>query len=147
MSPGCRWKAVWTRNSRILGPPSVVWERGSWEPRNFNDSVGEEWESLVFHWEPRGCFAWQPAPSRKGASWLEGCLDPPLPELPPRVRETRKQEAPLPRYFLPLSLDSLGQEEVSRRPAAPGSLVCIPILQGEVRNQVPGPGLPTRKSF
>lgn len=117
MSPGCRWKAVWTRNSGILGPPSVVWERGGWKTRNFNDSVGKGWGSLVFQWEPRGCFAWQPTPPRKGAPWCEGYLGAPLPEPPPRVGETRRPEAPLPRH----SLDSMGTGRGFVPPAAPSS--------------------------
>lgn len=113
--------AVWTRDSGILGPQSVVWERGGWEPHNFNDSVGKGWGSLVFHWEPRGCFAWQPVPPGKEPHGLRGAWVLPSQSLPPESEKPENRKLPLPRHFSPHSLDSMGQEEVSCSPAAPSS--------------------------
>ena len=70
---------------------------------------------------------------------------------PPRVGATGEQEAPP--HFSRLSVVSVGQEVVSC-PSGPQQprlgLGFVPILQVQklkVRNQVPGPGLPTGKSF
>lgn len=67
--------------ARLLGqgilqswtPQSLVWERGRGQkPHTFKESVSDGWDPWLCPWEPHRCSAREPAPARKGASWLEG---------------------------------------------------------------------------